>query len=278
MMASRKPTTQIIAKRSPARLLRDRDDEFQGMLRNACLKAAGVGALSALAGVIPGTGILLRFALGEIADMAALNAIQEKLIEDTLALYELPLPEPLRTPLIRQISALGAGASVSVDALGRRLLSRFGSKLGGKVLGPVLGRIAPVAAVLTSALGNAAMTYAIGRRAQAFAKLGEAPVTSLSEAIRAFTGVDERKLWNWSVTATKDALGSVGSVLSRVAKLNPFGTKASGPDSESAEKATKPRRTARNTQTRKSAAGTRAAPAAPKRARRKKGSEPKTTE
>ena len=219
-MASRKRSTgdarsiEVPARRKGGQDARDAD--FESLLRMACLKAAGVGALSALAGVIPGTGMLLRFALGEVADLAALSAIQEKLIEDTLALYDLPLPEKLRRPLIQQISTLGASASVSVDAMVRKLLGRYGGKIGGKVLGPVIGRIAPVAAVLTSALGNAATTYAIGRRAQAFAKLGEAPADNLSDAIRAFTGVDERRLWDWSVTATREALGRIGGVLGRV--------------------------------------------------------------
>jgi uncharacterized protein (DUF697 family) len=221
-MASGKPSTEIPAKRvSPPPGERDRDAEFQALLRTACLKAAGVGALSALAGAIPGAGILLRFTLGEIADMAAVSSIQETLIEDTLKLYDLPLPDALRRPLIAQISALGVGASVSVDALGRRLFARYGSQIGGGVL----GRVAPLAAVLTSALGNASTTYAIGRRAQAFAKVGEVRSDGLADAFRAFTGVDERKLWDWSVTATKEALGSIGSVLSRVASLNPFAEK-----------------------------------------------------
>lgn len=217
-MASRKPSTEIPAKRAPAALENDRDVRFQAMLRTACVKAAGVGALSALVGAIPGAGVLLRFALGELADIAAVSAIQEKLIEDTLALYELPLPEPLRKPLIAQISALGAGASVGVDAIGRRILGRFGSKLGGTVF----GRVAPLVGVLTSALGNAATTYAIGRRAEAFAKMGAAPADSLVDAFRAFTGVDERRVWEWSVTATKEALGTIARVTAKVKAMNPF--------------------------------------------------------
>lgn len=217
-MASRKPSTEIPAKRAPAALENDRDARFQALLRAACVKAAGVGALSALVGAIPGAGVLLRFALGELADAAAVGAIQEKLIEDTLTLYELPLPEPLRKPLIAQISALGAGASLGVDAIGRRILGRFGSKLGGTVF----GRVAPLVGVLTSALGNAATTYAIGRRAEAFAKMGAAPADSLVDAFRAFTGVDERRVWEWSVTATKEALATVARVTSKVKAMNPF--------------------------------------------------------
>lgn len=217
-MASRKPSTEIPARRAPAALADDRDARFQALLRTACVKAAGVGALSALVGAIPGAGVLLRYALGELADMAAVGAIQEKLIEDTLALYELPLPEALRKPLITQISALGAGASVGVDALGRRLLGRFGSKLGGGVF----SRVAPLVGVLTSALGNAATTYAIGRRAEAFAKMGVAPAESLVDAFRAFTGLDERRVWEWSVSATKEALATVGRVTEKVKAMNPF--------------------------------------------------------
>jgi hypothetical protein len=230
MMASRKPSTEIPAKRAPARLENDRDLRFQALLRTACVKAAGVGALSALVGAIPGAGVLLRFTLGELADAAAVGAIQEKLIEDTLALYELPLPEALRKPLIAQISALGAGASLGVDAIGRRILGRFGSKLGGTVF----GRVAPVIGVLTSAIGNAATTYAIGRRAEAFAKMGAAPADSLVDAFRAFTGVDERRVWEWSVTATKEALGTIGRVTEKVKSMNPF-SRWEMPDVETGE-------------------------------------------
>jgi hypothetical protein len=76
--------------------------------------------------------------------------------------------------------------------------------------------------VLTSALGNAATTYAIGRRAEAFAKMGAAPADSLVDAFRAFTGVDERRVWEWSVTATKEALGTMARVTAKVKAMNPF--------------------------------------------------------
>lgn len=217
-MASRKPSTEIPAKRASQNPQEARDAQFQALLRTACVKAAGVGALSALVGAIPGAGVLLRFAIGELADAAAVSAIQEKLIEDTLSLYELPLPDALRKPLIAQISALGAGASLGVDAIGRRILGRFGSKLGGSVF----GRVAPIVGVLTSALGNAATTYAIGRRAESFAKMGAAPADSLADAFRAFTGLDERRVWEWSVAATKEALGTLGRVTDKFKAINPF--------------------------------------------------------
>ena len=218
-MASRKPSTEIPAKRAAASRKDDRDEQFHALLRAACVKAAGVGALSALVGAIPGAGVLLRFTLGELVDVAAVTAIQEQLIEDTLTLYELPLPDALRKPLIVQISSLGAGASIGVDALGRTLLGRFGSKLGG----PVFGRVVPLIGVMTSAIGNAATIYAIGRRAEAFAKMGAAPADTLADVFRAFTGVDERRIWEWSLAAPKEALATVGRVTSTVKGMNPFG-------------------------------------------------------
>lgn len=262
-MASRKPSTEIPARRAPAQLENDRDARFQALLRAACVRAAGVGALSALVGAIPGAGVLLRFTLGELVDAAAVGAIQEKLIEDTLALYELPLPDALRKPLIAQISALGAGASLGVDAIGRRILGRFGNKLGGSVF----GRVVPLVGVLTSALGNAATTYAIGRRAEAFAKMGAAPADSLVDAFRAFTGVDERRVWEWSVAATKEALDTIARVTGKLKAMNPFslwdvpdaetgaGDEAADPTSgavEEPEAARKPRTAARKSTAAKS--------------------------
>ena len=86
-MASRKPSTEIPAKRAAAARKDDRDEQFHALLRTACIKAAGIGALSALVGAVPGAGVLLRFTLGELVDVAAVTAIQEQLIEDTLSLY-----------------------------------------------------------------------------------------------------------------------------------------------------------------------------------------------
>lgn len=277
-MASRKPSTEIPAKRAAAARKDERDEQFHALLRTACIKAAGIGALSALVGAIPGAGVLLRFTLGELVDVAAVTAIQEQLIEDTLSLYELPLPDALRKPLIVQISSLGAGASIGVDALGRTLLGRFGSKLGG----PVFGRVVPLIGVMTSAIGNAATTYAIGRRAEAFAKMGAAPADTLSDVFRAFTGVDERRIWEWSLAATKEALSTVGRVTAKVKGMNPFARSDDGtavdekePESTKAAKpraARKPRAAAK-----KSAAGTAGKKASAQKAPAKKSTVAKTT-
>lgn len=258
-MASRKPSTEIPAKRAQPKLQtlqEQRDEQFQVLLRNACIKAAGFGALSALVGALPGAGVLLRFAIGELADVAAITAIQEQLIEDTLTLYELPLPEPLRRPLIAQISALGAGASLGVDAIGRRILGRFGSKIGGTVF----SRVAPLVGVLTSAVGNAATTYAIGRRAEAFAKVGAAPADSLADVFRAFTGLDERRVWDWSVGATKDALATLSRVTAKLKMVNPF-ARSEAEDSESADGAAETADTDEPAQQRKPRAAKKAAAA-----------------
>lgn len=282
-MASRKPSTEIPAKRAQPTLQEQRDAQFQVLLRNACIKAAGFGALSALVGALPGAGVLLRFAIGELADVAAITAIQEQLIEDTLSLYELPLPEPLRRPLIAQISALGAGASLGVDAIGRRILGRFGSKIGGTVF----GRVAPLVGVLTSAVGNAATTYAIGRRAEAFAKVGAAPADSLADVFRAFTGLDERRVWDWSLAATKDALATVGRVTSRIKGMNPFArsddeaASAESAAEEAAEKSTRPEKKSRATRKpraapKKAAAGTAGRKTAARKAPAKKSVAAKT--
>lgn len=184
----------------------------------------------------------------------------------------------MRKPLITQISALGAGASVGVDALGRRLLGRFGSKLGGGVF----SRVAPLVGVLTSALGNAATTYAIGRRAEAFAKMGVAPAESLVDAFRAFTGLDERRVWEWSVSATKEALATVGRVTEKVKAMNPFarGENADSDQGESegaAKRGAKAAKSAKAAKPPRDAATEAAAPGATKRSTAKNTATNKAT-
>lgn len=189
-----------------------RDARFMALLRGKCVRAAGIGALTAAAEALPGLGKTLSVVFGELLDVEMLAATQRQLIEETFALYDLRMPAAVQNALLRKVQFVGAGASVAGDAFTRGLLRRGFTRIGGVFA----RRTLPLATVLSSAFANAAMTYAIGQRARAVARLGEAPIGNMADAVRAFTGVDERRIAAWTFGAVKDALTGIGAVAKKL--------------------------------------------------------------
>lgn len=201
---------QIAARKVPP----TREAQCVALLRRKCMRAASVGALTATIEAIPGLGRMLGFAFGELLDAKFLAQIQRELIEETFDLYELELPDSMRSTLIHNVQFVGASAGLAGDAVARSLLKRA---LGG-IGGVIAARVLPLAAIATSALSNATVTYSIGKRAQAVARLGDAPLSGMPDVVRAFTGVDERRIFAWSVAAVKDSLVVIGKSFGRLAK------------------------------------------------------------
>ncbi|MGH8041129.1 MAG: hypothetical protein ACREPN_03690 [Rudaea sp.] len=197
--------------------------QFLALLRRSCVKAAMIGALTAATESLPGLGNALSLVFGELLGAEMLATTQRTLVEETFRLYGLNLPVALQNTLVRKVQLFGTGASVAGDGLGRSLLRHLLQRAGG-----VLSRrVVPLAAVVSSALANASVTYAIGKRAQAAARLRGAPITAMPDAIRAFTGVDERRIAAWSLLAVKSALAAIGKAMATLAKapLRRKGTK-----------------------------------------------------
>ncbi len=185
------------------------DARFLALLRRHCLRAALIGAISGAVEALPGLRQALSLLFGELADAALLAATQRALVEETFGVYGFALPASVHGIFVENIQLAGTAASLTGDALARRLLRHALGATGARLL----RRVLPLAPVLTSALANAAVTYAIGQRARAVARLGRAPVGSLADAVRAFSGVDERRILDWSLTAAKRTFATLRGLL-----------------------------------------------------------------
>jgi hypothetical protein len=104
---------------------------------------------------------------------------------------------------------LGTSASVASDAVIRALLKRSVGQFGTFVA----VRILPLTSIASSAFANAMVTYAVGKRAQAVAKLHDAPISGLPDALRAFSGIDERRVLDWTVEGVKSSIALIGDAL-----------------------------------------------------------------
>ena len=209
-LPARTKTTQIAATRAD-----DLDTQFVAMLRRKVTRAALTGALTAAIEAIPGLGRVLGFVFGEVLDAKFLARVQRELVEDTFALYSLKLPATLHNELITRVQAVGASASIAGDVLVRGVLHRLAGRIGSVVT----RRFVPIAGIVSSAVANASVTYAIGKRAQAVAKWKDSPITGMPDVVRAFSGVDERRVLDWSVDAVKTSLGMIGDALRKMVRV-----------------------------------------------------------
>jgi uncharacterized protein (DUF697 family) len=212
--APAKRSTRIAAKPTP-------DAEFLALLRKQCLSAASVGALTAAGELIPGLSRVLGLVFGELLDAKVLANIQRHLIEKTFAIYGLELPKPVHEVLVGRVQMIGTSASVAGDALVRVLLKRTVGQFGTFVA----ARVVPLTSIASSAFANAMVTYAVGKRAQAVAKLRDAPITGMPDAVRAFSGVDERRVLDWTVEAMKSSFALVSDTLGRLVTRKPAAKK-----------------------------------------------------
>jgi hypothetical protein len=185
-----------------------RDARFLTLLRVTCAKAAAIGAVSAIAEALPGMGKALGLVSGGLLDAGMLAKTQRDLIDHIFELYELRMPAPARNAMLDNLAWLGAGAGAAGDTFSRGLLRRGIARIGGTFA----QRTLPLAAIGTSAFANAAATYAIGQRARTFARLGEVSNASLADAVRSFTGIDERRIARWALAACKDTLAATVAI------------------------------------------------------------------
>ncbi len=207
-----RPRSKQIHARKP------KDTQFMMLLRRKCVRAASIGALTAGAEAVPGLGRALGFVFGELVDATMLSKVQRELVEDTFALYGFSVDADVQRALVEKMHIVGAGASVATDTAIRGLLRRSLGRAGSLLT----HRLMPIAPIVTSALTNAAITYTVGKRAQAIAKVGAGSVESIPDIVRAFTGVDERRVFDWTMRAIKGSTESISGTFSKIkATLTP---------------------------------------------------------
>ncbi|MDW8441220.1 MAG: thioredoxin domain-containing protein [Caldilineaceae bacterium] len=153
-------------------------------------QAGMVGAATSAAALIPGLGGVAAFTVGAAADVGATLRLQSELVMEIAAARGKRLqPDQARNALL-VVAGLNVGAERLVNQASRRLATRLSERFAGRAL----VKAVPFIGVAISAAANLLMTYLIGKRADAYFRLGEAHVGDWSESLRALTGLDERRL------------------------------------------------------------------------------------
>ena len=196
-----------------------RDALHKKLVYNNCLQAGVVGAVSGMAGLVPVLGRVAQTVLGPLADAALVTTLQAELVAETFALYDMDMPDHTERMAVLAVAATNIGAA-SVSKQAAKAVATQAAKLIG---GTLARRAMPVVGVATTAAANIGITYLIGMRAQALAKMKDAPLEDWPDLIRGVTSLDERKLAQWAAEAARNAIDSVGdTAVGWLAKLNAY--------------------------------------------------------
>ena len=172
------------------------------LVRNKCLQAGAIGALTAITGAIPGIGRVASFALGPLADTALVSALQAELVIEIFALYDADIPEHGEKIAILAIAATNLGADEIAREASRWLTQRAGRWIGARWLKHAW----PIANIATAAATNIAVTYAVGNRTQALCQIRDATVNDWPALFRRVALIDQDTMMKWAGTAARTAI------------------------------------------------------------------------
>ncbi|MFZ1768370.1 MAG: hypothetical protein WAU00_04180 [Caldilinea sp.] len=183
---------QRVAEISTQRRLHD-DALVEHLIRQKAQQTGGVGAATSAAALIPGFGSVAAFTVGVVTDVGVTLRLQSELVLEIAAARGRTLtPSEARNALL-VVTGLNMGAERLINQASRKLAERTAERFAGRALIKAI----PFVGIAISAGANILMTYIIGRRADAYFRVGPEAVGDWGDSIRAVTGVDERKLVGW---------------------------------------------------------------------------------
>lgn len=190
---------QIAAARDKVAGLRARhpqatpDEIAEILIRKRCIDTGTVGLLASAPALIPGIGSTVALTAGLVADIGKTMEMQKQLILELAAAYDRELVPADRRNLLVLATGVDSGNKVAAKAAGD-LVAKAGAKLAFRGGSRLIVKAIPLVGLVTSAAINVVSTYLIGRRAQAYMKLGPDAAADWRDSARVLSGVDERKL------------------------------------------------------------------------------------
>jgi uncharacterized protein (DUF697 family) len=178
------------------------EELHRSLVLSKCIQVGTVSGIARLAGLLPGGAMLTRTVLGRFAEDSLLTMLQAELVVETFALYDVELPADAERLAVTALAGTHVGARHAGIESARALVWSV-----QRALGRGLTRVAvPAAEALTGALSQIALTWAIGMRAGALARMPRARAAEWPDLVRQFVQFDERRLTEWTTGAARDAL------------------------------------------------------------------------
>lgn len=163
------------------------------LIKQKCQHTARIGAATAAAGAIPVVGTFVSLTLGMAIDLGAVITAQAELVLELAEVSGVSLTQAQRRETVFVVLGLGAGlehlGTMASQGLLRKLAQRYSQRW--------LAHAIPLLGIASSAGLNAFSTYLIGQRAKIFFRDGAASLGDWKASLRAFSGIDEKRLSGW---------------------------------------------------------------------------------
>ncbi|NHZ72393.1 MAG: DUF697 domain-containing protein [Aquificales bacterium] len=160
-------------------------------------ETAVVGATTSAAMIIPGIGTIAGLTLGIAADFGITFKLQAELVLEIASLYGHPMTPDEKRRVVMLVTGLSAGTTTLAHRAGKGISKRLTARIGSKYM----VRAMPVVGMAASATTNAFMTYAIGKRAQAYFSLGPEAMGDWRASAGALTGINRELLASGAKTS-----------------------------------------------------------------------------
>ncbi len=181
------------------------DELAERLIRQKAIQAGLVGAVTAGAALAPGVGTIASIMLGTAADVGVTLRLQAELTLELAALHGRELSQSEWRNAVMLVSGASVGAEQVMTEAGRQLARKASARFAGRGFLKAI----PVVGVFASGGANVFSTYVIGTRANAYFSLGPEAMEDPAEILRALSGVDERKLADWTAESVRLAGGAI---------------------------------------------------------------------
>ena len=163
------------------------------LIQKKCVQTGMIGAVTSGAAIVPGLGTLATLTIGTLTDVGMSLKMQAELVLEIAEVYGYEFDAAEK----RNALMLVTGASVGVEELLTLGGKRLAQKASQRVTQRSVLKAIPFVGIGAAAAANIFSTYLIGKRADAYFRLGPEAMGDWGESIRAISGVDERKLIGW---------------------------------------------------------------------------------
>ncbi|GEM_PF-1990913 len=175
------------------------DELVEKLIQQKCMQTGAVGAITSGTAIIPGLGTFASLTFGLAADIGMTLKLQAELVLEIASVYQRELNSTEKRKAILLVAGFSTGTSQIMSRVGKEIAEKATERLAAKGVAKAL----PVLGVAASAGVNILSTYVIGKRAQAYFKLGEEAMQDWNESARAITGIDEQKIIAWLTETTE---------------------------------------------------------------------------
>jgi hypothetical protein len=182
------------------------------LIRQRCLQAGTVGAVTSGTATIPGLGPVATLIFGVATDVRMTYKIQSELVLEIAAVYGREISLDDKRYIVALVTGMSAGANQLIRKAGTELAAQASERLARRAIVKSI----PVLGIAASAGINMLATYIIGRRAQAYFSQDPALLAAWNDQVRALTGIDERQLAGWLAEATERSWRLASARIARV--------------------------------------------------------------